>query len=218
MTTDVAFEAVIFDFGGVFTASPFAAAALMGAERDIDADTAVLLLFGAYDHDTDHPWHRAERGELDITTCREEIRRLSAAEGTELDLFDLLRYMGQVERGVREDMVARVRRARADGLRTGLLTNNVAEFREVWRPLLPLDEIFDDVVDSSEVGLRKPDPAIYRLAAERLAVDDLSRAVFVDDHPSNVAAAQALGMAGVVIDDPWTVAAERLDTLLGWTR
>ena len=84
------------------------------------------------------------------------------------------------------------------GLRTGLLTNNAKEFEDFWRPLIPLDELFDDVVDSSEVGLRKPDPRIYHLALERLGVD-APDAVFVDDAPGNVSGAERVGIRSVLI-------------------
>ncbi|MCO5305956.1 MAG: HAD-IA family hydrolase, partial [Microthrixaceae bacterium] len=66
------------------------------------------------------------------------------------------------------------------------------------RPLLPLDELFDDVVDSSAVGLRKPDPRIYELSLSRLGVA-APDTVFIDDAPGNVAGARAVGMNAVLI-------------------
>jgi epoxide hydrolase-like predicted phosphatase len=211
-------EAVIFDLGGVFTtSSPFDAVHRMAADLGLDGPVAVELLFGPYDHDTDHPWHRAERGELPVADCRAEVLALSLAEvGVEVDLFKLLGYMDEGGTGMREAFVARARRLRAQGVRTGLLTNNVVEFAAYWREKLPVDELFDDVVDSSEVGVRKPDEAIYRLALERLGGVAPDRAVFLDDWPGNVSAARRLGMHGIVVDlDPDAALAE-LDALLGW--
>ena len=95
-------------------------------------------------------------------------------------------------------MVAFCREVRSAGLRTGLLTNNAKEFETYWRPLLPLDELFDDVVDSSAVGLRKPDPRIYELSLSRLGVA-APDTVFIDDAPGNVAGARAVGMNAVLI-------------------
>ena len=95
-------------------------------------------------------------------------------------------------------MVDFVRAARSAGLLTSILTNNAQEFADFWRPMLPLDELFEDVVDSSFVGLRKPDPRIFELALERLGVAS-SEAVFIDDAPGNVAAASQLGIASVLI-------------------
>jgi putative hydrolase of the HAD superfamily len=209
-------RAVVLDFGGVFTASPFEVARAAGAAAGLGPDAAVEMLFGPYDDDTDHPWHRAERGELSITDCRDEILALSTASGgTALDLWEVFRLMGERVSGVRDVVVGHTRRLRAAGLRTGLLTNNIVEAREFWRPLLPLDELFDDIVDSCEVGLRKPDARIYRLALDRLGIEDPAEAVFLDDWPGNVVAARRVGMTGIVVGDDPAPAFVELEHLLG---
>jgi len=208
-------EAVVFDFGGVYTASPFTAVAEVGITLGIDADTAVRLAFGPYDEDTDHPWHRAERGELALEACRDEVLAAATAHGVPLDLWEVFAAMGRGMSGVRTEVVEVTRRVRASGLRTGLLTNNIAEARDFWRPLLPLDELFDDVIDSSEVGMRKPDRRIYELALGNLGVSDPAAAVFLDDWPGNVTAAEAVGMAGIVVGDDPSAAIAALDRLLG---
>jgi putative hydrolase of the HAD superfamily len=99
-------------------------------------------------------------------------------------------------------MIEFVRSQRERGLRTALLTNNVREWEPLWRAKLPeLDEIFELVVDSAFVGMRKPDPAIYELTVERLG--DGLRAqdcVFVDDFEHNCEAARQLGMTAVRFD------------------
>ena len=92
-----------------------------------------------------------------------------------------------------------MRKARAHGARTAILTNNIKEYGDAWRRTLPVDELFDCVVDSSHEGVRKPDPAIYRIALERLGVAEPSRAVFLDDFEANVIAARALGIHGIVV-------------------
>jgi epoxide hydrolase-like predicted phosphatase len=97
-------------------------------------------------------------------------------------------------------------------MRLGVLTNNVAEFRERWRSMLPFDELFDDVVDSHEVGLRKPNPAIYQLALERLGAEP-GRSAFLDDVPTNVWAAEGVGMLAVVVDEDPLPAVR---TVRGW--
>ena len=74
--------------------------------------------------------------------------------------------------------------------------------------LIPVDELFDDVVDSSAVGMRKPNPAIYELALARLGVTDTSRSVFLDDFEPNVAAARALAMHGILVEHPDPAMAE----------
>jgi putative hydrolase of the HAD superfamily len=207
-----AIDTVVFDFGGVFTPSPFEAVRTMGEVAGIDYDQAMLFVFGPYDDDTDHPWHRAERGELSLDEAREQIADQARLAGLELDLYDMLKYMSGA--GVRDDWVARTRQLRADGYRTGMITNNVVEFRELWRAMLPLDELFDVVIDSSEVGMRKPDPRIFRLVLEQLDQAEASRSVFLDDYPGNVVAAEACGMHGILVPDEHGVALSRLDSLL----
>jgi epoxide hydrolase-like predicted phosphatase len=190
-------RAVIFDFGGVFIDSPFAALAAAAEAKGLSAEELALVVFGEYDRDTDHPWHRLERGELTVNEAREEIiASHPLPDGQVADPFDLL--AGLSGGGVRDEMVTFCRELRGRGLRTGLLTNNAREFEEFWKPLLPLDELFDDVVDSSDVGMRKPDPAIYRLSLERLGVAP-GEAVFIDDAPGNVAGAEAVGIDAVLI-------------------
>jgi len=209
-------KAVILDFGGVFIDSPFAALTAAAEARGLSADELALAVFGEYERDTDHPWHRLERGEVTIGEAREQIMELARQpDGTALDPYDLL--SGLAGGGVRDDVVEWCREIRSRGFLTGLLTNNAREFEEFWRPLVPLDELFDDVVDSSEVGVRKPDPRIYHLALERLEVAP-HEAVFVDDAPGNVDGARAVGITSVLIghqrsDVP--VALSTVDALLG---
>jgi putative hydrolase of the HAD superfamily len=190
-------RAIIFDFGGVFIDSPFTAALDEAARRGIDPEVMLATVFGSYDRDTDHPWHRLERGEISFEAARSEITAMSVADGGPgLDPVDLL--MALSGGGVRDEVVDRCRALRSRGLRTGLLTNNAVEFAEFWRPLVPLEELFDDVVDSCEVGMRKPDRRVYELALERLGVT-AAETVFVDDAPGNVAAAEAVGLRAVLI-------------------
>ena len=91
-----------------------------------------------------------------------------------------------------EDLFAFYRGLHAEGMRMALLTNNVREWEPLWRTMLPLDEIFETVVDSGFVGVRKPDSAIYELMLERLGLP-ASACAFVDDVGVNIEAAQALG-------------------------
>ncbi len=190
-------RAVVFDFGGVFIDSPFDAMVHAATSRGLDPEHLLGVVFGPYDQDTDHPWHRLERGEIPVTEARDLIVAASIADGgPEIDPFVLLAELSGSE--IRDDVVDFCREVRASGLSTGLLTNNAKEFETFWRPLLPLDELFDDVVDSSAVGLRKPDPRIYELALSRLGIA-ASEAVFVDDAPGNVDGARAVGMQAVLI-------------------
>jgi epoxide hydrolase-like predicted phosphatase len=206
-------DAVLFDFGGVFTDSPFEAVRAMGQAMGAPIDDVIEIVFGSYDHDTDHVWHRCERGELDLDATRRAITDAGRERGLEIDLFEMLKYMSS-DGGPRAAVIDRTRQLRADGYRTALVTNNVVEFRQFWRQMVPLDELFDVVVDSSEVGVRKPDPRIYHLTLEHLGGIEPSRSVFLDDYPGNVEAARRLGMFGIVVETDPAPALAELDRLL----
>ena len=176
---------VLWDFAGVCVSSPWAALADAGGGN-------LELLIGTYDEDTDHPWHRVERGELAILDWVTEITELGKAQGIEIDFSPLQRLLGDME--VHHEVVDRIRALRAEGYRVGLVTNNVREGSAAWRAKIPVDDLFDVVIDSSEVGMRKPNPAIYHLALEQLGVTDPATAVFIDDALGNVEGARRAGL------------------------
>jgi epoxide hydrolase-like predicted phosphatase len=153
------------------------------------------ILMGPYHEDTDHPWHRLERGEITLVEVREANRAALAAAGVATPFPPA----PQITFEPNEDMIDLIRDLRAQGMRTGLLTNNARELRALWWELLPYDELFDDIVDSSDVGLRKPNPAIYRLALERLG-STAHRTAFLDDIASNVDAAERVGLRAVLVE------------------
>lgn len=196
MTTTPAIDAVFFDFGGVFMDSPFAALNRTADDFGVDPNLLLSTLFGSYDADTDHPWHRLERGEIPLDDAVDEIKAIAASNG--LGHIDLFKAFGGMvnEPSDRSFMVELVRDLRDAGIRTSIITNNLKEFGSVWRAVIPVDELFDDVVDSCEVGMRKPSHSIYRLAAERLGVSP-ERSAFIDDFEGNVIAAREVGMRGV---------------------
>jgi putative hydrolase of the HAD superfamily len=206
---------VLYDFGGVFTVSPFTMARDGGASHGLDHALALELCFGPYHEDTDHPWHRLERGEATLDDTRTALKALAAERGHDVDPLQLLLGGGRAEDVQRPLVVDRARTVRARGdVRTALVTNNIAEFGDAWRAMVPVDELFEVVIDSCVAGVRKPDPAIFRLALDALDVEPTD-AVFLDDHPANVAAAEALGMRGILVGDDRLAAFDELDRLLG---
>jgi epoxide hydrolase-like predicted phosphatase len=207
------FDAVLFDFGGVFTPSPFGAFESVARELGVEPGVVLEIVFGPYELDTDHPWHRLERGELGLGDARAEIMKLAEARGLTLDPIPVLVRMSGGGK-TRELLVARTRALRSEGYRTALVTNNAREFAPSWRNLLPLAELFDAVVDSSEVGVRKPDPAIFEHTLAQIGGVAASRSIFLDDHPGNIAAAQRLGMQAVLVGDDVADALARLESLL----
>ena len=213
MTGRAPIEAVLWDFGGVFTPSPFHSGRRFAEARGLDFDGLFAAVFGSYHDDTDHPWHRLERGEMPLADAFAEIASAAATSGVSFDMKELFASMS--DDGIDRTVVAdKVRALRASGLRMGIVTNNVREFSERWRRLIPVDELFDDIVDSSAVGVRKPNPAIYHLALQRLGVNRPGAAIFLDDFAPNVDAAIAIGLHGVVVDEDPRSALAAIDRII----
>ena len=197
--------AVLFDLTGVLTTSPW-------PHLTAAAGGNVELLVGAYHEDGDHPWHRLERGEIGFAEWFQDVSALAAAAGVELDLSPMAALRDEMV--VYPHVIERVLELRRDGYKTALVTNNVREGSNMWRSLLDVDALFDVVIDSSAVGLRKPNPAIFELTLRELGVDDPATAVFLDDLASNVTAAAAVGMHAILVGDPPDAALAELDALL----
>ena len=200
-------RAVISDFGGVLTTpliESFAAYQRhsgVNPERLGDAMARVCEAWGGR-----HPLHELERGAI---TEREFLSALESELGGGVRLHDFREvYFDALKPN--EDMIARMRDLRRRGYRMGLLTNNVREWEPYWRAMLPdIDAIFEVVVDSAFVGMRKPEPEIYELTVRRLG-DGLrpQDCAFVDDVAVNCEAARALGMRAVQFLDSRQAAAD----------
>ena len=190
-------KAVIFDFGGVFTLSPFPVIADAAPEFGLTPEAALEMCFGIYDQDGDHPWHRLERGEISLEDARVQLAAIAREQGVEVDFLSLFARMGR-EDPYRQLMVDGALQIRQRGFRTALVTNNVREFGDGWRGMVPVDELFEVIIDSSHAGVRKPDPRIFQLALDALGVEG-HEAAFVDDHPGNIRAAESLGMTGILV-------------------
>ena len=207
-------DLVLFDFGGVFTASPFGAVEGMARDLGVAIEPFAEAMFGAYHLDTDHPWHRLERGEITFDQAREAIMALGLEAGLTVDPVDLLMRMASGNL-VHEPMVQVLRDIKAAGYPTAIITNNVREFRDGWRALIPVDELINQVFDSSELGVRKPNPVIYQHALREMGGVDPARAVFLDDIEQNVQSARDLGVQGIQVADDPSAAIIELRKLLG---
>jgi putative hydrolase of the HAD superfamily len=204
-------EAICWDVGGVFSGRPADAMASIAVEYDVDADEIFAAVFGPYHLDGDHHWHRLERGEISLKEAWGEVAAAVAAFGIELSLMDLFRRFGDDPHD-RTVVIDAARDLHADGISMGIITNNIKEFSDGedggdWRKIVPMD-LMSVVIDSSAVGMRKPDPAIYHHTLAELGVG-AANTVFLDDMASNVDAAKAIGMHGIVVDgDPAPAMAE----------
>lgn len=207
-----ALDAVLFDFGGVFTESPFAAFVNFANEVGVEPMTMLTAVFGDYGADTDHPWHRLERGEIPFTDALAEIRTLLDERAIEVDPFAAL--MGLASSGTRDYMLDAAYSISAAGIPIIIVTNNIAEFGEHWKKMVPIER-FDHVVDSSEIGIRKPDPEIYRYAMGLVGASP-ERTAFVDDAPGNVDAAVALGIRSILVPHEDEGARAVAAQLVGW--
>jgi epoxide hydrolase-like predicted phosphatase len=207
-------DVVFYDFGGVFTAAPFPEIERFGEELGTAPGQIASLMFGPYSEDTDHPWHQLERGEIPFTQAREAIMQLASGEGLEFDPLQVLMRMG-TDRESRNLLIQQVRSLRAQGTLTALITNNILEFREAWRSLLPVEELFVDVIDSSEVGMRKPNPEIFHLALKRLGDIAPERSLFLDDYPGNIDAARSIGMQGILVGEDESQTVRAIDEIMG---
>lgn len=209
-------QAVLFDFGGVFTDSPFHAVHAYGEELGIDVGEVTRIVFGSYEQDGDHPWHQLERGEISLEHTRDRILSQSQERDLHVDIYDLFARMAGNNAGAdqKRPLVDRVRSLREEGYTTGIVTNNVKEFGDGWRGLIPVDELFDFVVDSSSVGVRKPDPRIFEIALSHLAGIEPQQVVFLDDYQANVDAARRLGLRGITVGTDLAAVIAELDNLL----
>jgi putative hydrolase of the HAD superfamily len=192
-------RAVISDFGGVLT-TPLSAGFLAYQE---EAGVSLEELGGAIGRAAEaygeHPLYALERGEI---AEAEFARRLEEQLPVGFDLARLRElYFERIDPNAA--MIRYLGELRGRGLRTALLTNNVREWEPLWRAKLPeLEEIFELVVDSAFVGMRKPERRIYELTLERLGGGlRAEECLFVDDLEVNCDGARALGMTAVRFED-----------------
>lgn len=200
-------SAVICDFGGVLT-TPLVGSFLAFQEQSgvslEELGNAMAKL--ARESDGEHPLFQLEKG---LISEADFLRSLQDALGGDVELEGFgERYFEHLHPN--EEMIELMRGLRDRGLRMALLTNNVREWEPLWRAKLPdIDEIFEVVVDSAFVGMRKPEPGIYQLTLERLG-DGIGAGdcLFVDDIEANCEMATELGMTAVHYRDNQQAARE----------
>jgi putative hydrolase of the HAD superfamily len=191
-------RAVISDFGGVLTTPLIESFLAYQRETGIALEDLGTAMGRLMEEDGGrHPLFELEKGNI---TEDDFTRRLGAALGREVSSMRDT-YFENLHPN--EPMIEYLRGLREEGFRLALLTNNVREWEPLWRAKLPdVDELFEVIVDSAFVGMRKPDPEIYTLTLERLG-DGLraEECAFLDDIEVNCEAARALGMTAVRFHD-----------------
>jgi len=192
----VAIEAVIFDFGGVLTSSPFEAFARFETERGLPID--IIRRTNAANH-LENAWAKFERAEVDIDTFDHLFAEESRALGAEVRGRDVISLL---QGDLRPEMVEALKRIKAQ-FRTGCITNNLPAnaIGSLTGRSLYIAEVmvlFDHVIESAEIGLRKPDPRIYQMMVETLKVDP-KRCVYLDDLGVNLKPAREMGMTTIKV-------------------
>lgn len=192
----MAIEAVIFDFGGVLTSSPFEAFARYETERGLPID--IIRRTNAANH-LENAWAKFERAEVDIDTFDHLFAAESRALGAEVRGRDVLPLL---QGDLRPAMVEALKRIKAQ-FKTGCITNNLpanAIGSMTGRSLYVAEVmvLFDHVIESAKIGLRKPDPRIYQLMVDTLKVDP-AKCVYLDDLGVNLKPAREMGMTTIKV-------------------
>ncbi len=195
-------RAIISDFGGVLTTPLMRSFAAFQDHTGIPPEALGRAMQAIADRDGAHPLFELEKGRVTEAAFLDRIADALEPElghRPEMHRFTEI-YFEALDPN--EPMIELMRRAKAGGHRMALLTNNVREWEPLWRSMLPVDEIFELVVDSAFVGSRKPEPEIYELTLERLGDGiEPGDCLFVDDVEVNVEAARGLGLKAVHFRD-----------------
>jgi putative hydrolase of the HAD superfamily len=196
MTEALMIEAVIWDFGGVLTTSPFEAFARFESERGLPAD--IIRRTNASNH-WENAWAKFERAEVDLETFDTLFAAESLALGAEVRGKDVLPLLSG---DLRPEMVEALKIVRTRA-RTGCITNNLpanaigsASGRSLY--LAEVMALFDHIIESAKIGMRKPDPRIYRMMVEALGVDPKA-CVYLDDLGVNLKPAREMGMTTIKV-------------------
>src|SRR5215475_11776817 len=189
-------EAVIWDFGGVLTTSPFEAFARFETERGLPAD--IVRRTNAANH-LENAWAKFERAEVDIEAFDGLFAAESRALGAEVRGRDVLPLLSG---DLRPEMVEALKRIKTK-FKTGCITNNLpnnaigsASGRKLY--VAEVMALFDHVIESAKIGLRKPDPRIYQMMVEALEIDPKS-SIYLDDLGINLKPARAMGMTTIKV-------------------
>jgi putative hydrolase of the HAD superfamily len=192
-----AVKAVVSDFGGVLTTPLLQSFAAFQDRTGISGESLGRAMQAIAERQGAHPLFELETGRM---TEADFLAQVAAELQSELGHRPEMHRFREIYFEAlqpNEAMIELMREIKRSGRRMAMLTNNVREWEPLWRALLPVDEIFEFVVDSAFVGMRKPDPPIYELTIARLSGATAEQCLFVDDVRHNVETARAIGMKAV---------------------
>jgi putative hydrolase of the HAD superfamily len=189
-------EAVISDFGGVLTSPLLDSFAAFQDSSGISLESLGSAMAAVGGRIGVNPLFELETGRMsEQTFLRAVSAELTAQLERPIELHGFgERYFEHLHPNAR--MIDYMRELKRRGYKLAICTNNVREWEQLWRAKLPVDEIFDEVVDSAFVGSRKPEPRIYEITLERLQVP-AGATLFIDDVELNCTAARELGLSAV---------------------
>jgi putative hydrolase of the HAD superfamily len=193
-------EAIVSDFGGVLTSPLLDSFAAFQNSSGISVEALGEAMGAIWERGGSHPLFELETGRMTESAFLSDLgAELAVRTGHEVTLHGFgERYFEHLHPN--EPLIEYMRSLRGRGYRMAICTNNVREWEPLWRAMLPVDEIFDVVVDSGFVGMRKPEPEIYKLTLQRLGVR-ADHALLVDDIELNCDGARELGMQAVWFRD-----------------
>jgi putative hydrolase of the HAD superfamily len=193
-------EAVVSDFGGVLTTPLLSSFVALQDEIGISPQSFSEAMRAIGEQDGENPLFVLERGETTEVAFLEQLNdALEPLIGHRPHLHRFREiFLGAL--APNEPMIELMRELKASGLRMAMLTNNVREWEPLWRAMLPVDEIFEVVVDSAFVACRKPEPRIYELTLERIGMP-ADACLFIDDLEVNCEGAREAGMSAVHFRD-----------------
>ena len=207
------YQAVIWDFGGVFTSSPFEAFTRYERERGLP-ENLIRQINGA--NPLENAWARFERSEIDLDRFDEEFAKEARAMGHHVPGKDIIALLAG---DFRPEMIAALKTIK-EGHKTGCITNNVPSNHSGSREgralyAREIMEMFDHVIESSKIGIRKPNPRIYEMMCEALSVEP-EACIYLDDLGMNLKPAKAMGMTTIKVESGPQAIAE-LEKALGMT-
>jgi putative hydrolase of the HAD superfamily len=193
---------VISDFGGVLTSPLIQSFAAVQDETGIPMEELGKAMGEIEKEEGVHPLFELERGRIaEVDFLAKLADKLGPAIGHRPEMHQFAEiYFKALHPN--EPMIDLMRELKGQGYRMAMLTNNVREWEPRWRSMLPVDEVFELVVDSAFVDMRKPDHEIYELTLERLGGTPAEECLFVDDIEHNIDAARELGMSAVHYREP----------------
>lgn len=207
-------SAVIFDFGGVII-TPITRQIGMIAEG-LGRTTADVhhVMMGPQFESGDHPWHRLERGEIGMEVLQDLLMPIAAEAGMAFRGDEVEKILAPGMYEVNHFVLEKIDELRGRGYKTALLSNSIREFRPKLEEDVP-PRLFDAYIDSSHVGMRKPEAEIFHLTLRELGLDNPSDAVFLDDFAGNLAGATAVGLRTIHVRNPREALVELEDLLAG---